>query len=145
MHLDHRIPVHRAHAVEDAVAQNAGVVHDAVDAAEVVDGRLDDALRALRVGNAVAVGNGRAAGLADLVDHLVGDRLVRALALGGAAEIVDHHLAALGGGEHGDLPSDAAPCPGDDDDFAFNALCHEPLLNLFANSPPLDGEGLGGG
>ena len=35
-----------AHAVKDAVAQDAGVVDDAVDAAEVVDRRLDDALGA---------------------------------------------------------------------------------------------------
>jgi hypothetical protein len=66
-----------------------------VDAAEVVDGCLDDALGALRVGDAVAVGHGDAAGLLDLGHHLIGDLDVGALALGRAAEIVDHHLGAL--------------------------------------------------
>ena len=122
VHLDDGVPVDRAHAVEDAVAQDAGVVDHAVDAAEVVDRRLDDALGALRVGDAVAVGHRRAAGLLDLADHLIRDRDVGALALGRAAEIVDHHLGALGGGQHGDLPPDAPPRAGDDDDLTVYAL-----------------------
>ena len=58
------LEVDDAHAMEDAVAQDAGVVDDAVDAAEVVDRRLDDAFGAGRIGDAVAVGDGLAAGLA---------------------------------------------------------------------------------
>ena len=68
--------------------------------------------------------HGNAARLLDLADHLVGDRDVGALALGRAAEIVDHHLGALGGGQHGDLPPDAPPRAGDDDDFTVYALSH---------------------
>src|SRR5262245_625884 len=110
--------------MKDAVAQDAGVVHHAVDATEVVDSGLDDALGALRIGDAVAVGNGDAAGLSDLAHHLIGDLDVRALALGGAAEIVHHHLASLGGGEQSDLTPDTSPGAGDDDDFSINALGH---------------------
>ena len=115
------VPVHHAHAVEDAVAQDAGVVDHAVDAAEVVDRRLDDALGALRIGDAVAVGDRRAAGLADLGDHLVGDLGVGALALGRAAQIVDHDLAAFAGGQQRDLLADAAPRAGHDNDLAREA------------------------
>ena len=122
MHLDDRVPIDRAHAVEDAVAQDAGVVDHAVDAAEVVDRRLDDALGALRVGDAVAVRHGDAAGLVDLGDDLIGDRDVGALALGRAAEIVDHHLGALGGRQQRDLAADAPPRAGDDDHLPINAL-----------------------
>jgi hypothetical protein len=39
-----------AHAVEDAVAQDAGIVDHAVDAAEILHGRLDHALGAGRIG-----------------------------------------------------------------------------------------------
>src|SRR5262245_22768197 len=110
--------------MEDAVAQDAGVVHHAVDATKVVDSGLDDALGAVRIGDAVAVGNGNAAGLPDLAHHLIGDLDVRTLALGGAAEIVHHHLASLGGGEQSDLTPDTPPGAGDDDDFSINALGH---------------------
>ena len=50
MHIDHHLPVHVAHAVEDAVAQDAGVVDHAIDAAEILDRSLDHALGAGGIG-----------------------------------------------------------------------------------------------
>ena len=60
----------------------------------------------------------------DFGDHLIGHLDVGALALGRAAEVVDHHLGALGGGQHGDLLADAPPRARYDDDLTVNALCH---------------------
>src|SRR5262249_488391 len=79
---------------------------------------------ALRIGDAVAVGNSDAANLPDLAHHLIGDLDVRPLALGGAAEIVHHHLASLVGGEQSDLTSATPPGAGADNDFSLTALGH---------------------
>src|SRR5262245_7062766 len=108
--------------MEDTIAKDTGVVDHAIDATKVVDRRLDDAFGALRLGNAVPVRNRHAAGLADLADDLLRHAEVAAVALGGAAEIIDHHLAALRRRQQGDLAADAAAGAGHDDDFTFNAL-----------------------
>src|SRR5229473_2457392 len=123
MDLDHHLPVDMRHAVEDAVAQYAGVVDDAVDAAEGLERGADDALGAGGVGDAVGVGDGRAAGGADLVDDLLrGAGSGIAFAVRAGAEIVDHDAAALASGQERDLAADAASRAGDDDDLALEAL-----------------------
>ena len=61
MHLDDRVPLGLGHVDEHAVAQDAGVVDEHVEAAEGVDGLLHDALGAVAVGDVVAVGDGLAA------------------------------------------------------------------------------------
>ena len=122
MHLDHRVPIDGAHAVEDTVTQDAGVVHHTVDAAEVIDGRLDNALGSLRLGDAVAVGHRHAAGLADLVGDGLCHAEVAAIAVGRAAEVVDNNLASLGSREHGNLAANAATRARNHNDFALNAL-----------------------
>jgi len=58
--------------VERLVPQDAGVVDDDVDRAELVEGRLDDGLAALGGGDAVRVGDGDAAEVVDLLGGLVG-------------------------------------------------------------------------
>jgi hypothetical protein len=83
--------------------------------------RSDDALRPLRVGHAVAVGHRGAASLGDLVDHLLGNASVRTLSVRRATQVVDHNLAALGGGQQCDLPADAAPGAGHHHDLALQA------------------------
>ena len=47
VHVDHRTPFVFVHLVKDAIAQNAGVVDHAIDAAEMADRRLNDGRRAL--------------------------------------------------------------------------------------------------
>ena len=61
-----------AHLVEDHVAQNAGVVDDAVEPAEVVGRGLDDLAGGNRFRHRLEVRNGRAAALLDLLDHFLG-------------------------------------------------------------------------
>jgi len=42
--------------------------------------------------------------------------------IGPAAEIVDHHLGALARRQDRDVAADAAPRPGDDEDFVLEAV-----------------------
>src|SRR5690606_7780386 len=51
--VEHRTPFFEAHIKEEAVACDACVIDDAIDAPEVVQGRADDALRTLPLGHAL--------------------------------------------------------------------------------------------
>ena len=66
----HRVPLLFGGADEHAVAHEAGVVDDHVEAAEGVERRLHERAGAVPVGDVVAVGDRLAAGGADLVDDL---------------------------------------------------------------------------
>ena len=119
MHLHHRLEIIDAHLVEEAVAQDAGIVDDAVDAPEALDGLAHDAFGGGGIGDAGAIGDGLATGGADGIHHLMSGLLILARAIGAAAQIVDHDPGALGGGQQRDLAPDPAARPGDDDDFAL--------------------------
>ena len=67
--LEDEVPVLVLHVLEADVAQDAGVVDEHVDAAEGLDGGLDDLLAVV---DAVVVGDGLAAGGLDLVDDDIG-------------------------------------------------------------------------
>ena len=108
-----------AHAVEDHVAQDAGIVDDAVELAEMIGRGLDDPAGGDRLRDALEIGNRRAAALLDLLDHLFGRRRAGARAVGGNAGIVDHDFGALRRAQQRDLAPDAAACAGDDDDFVL--------------------------
>src|SRR5262249_16448635 len=121
---EHQIPVDHAHAMEDAVAQDAGNIDDAVDAAERVDRGFHDVGGRPRFGDAVEIRNRLPAVALDLVHHLLRRRIRRALAAARAAEIVAHPLGAFARRRERDLAPDAAPGPGDDDDFSLEGLTH---------------------
>ena len=106
-----------AHVVEDHVAQDAGIVDDAVEPAEMIDRRLHDLAGGDRFRDRLEIGDRGAAALLDFLDHFLGGRGAVARAVGGAAGIVDHDLGALGGAQQRDLAADAAARAGDDDDF----------------------------
>ena len=95
MHLDDVGPVRPAHAVEDLVAQDAGVVDQDVDAAEGIERGLDDLVGVLRLGDRERRGDRLAARLLDLVDHLLRRAGVAAGAVERGADVVDHDLGAL--------------------------------------------------
>lgn len=69
MHGVDEVPVFVAHLVKGRVSKDARIVDKHVDAAKGVNCRLD---YLLTVFNRVVVSHGRAARLADLVDHNVG-------------------------------------------------------------------------
>ena len=108
-----------AHLVEDHVAQDAGIVDDAVEPAEMVGRGLDDPAGGDRLRHALEVGDRCAASLLDLLDHFFGGRRAGAGAIGGNAGIVDHDFGALRRAQQRDLAPDAAACAGDDDDFVL--------------------------
>ena len=119
MHLDDGLEGFHAHFVEDHVAQNAGIVDDAVEPAEMIGRGLHDLAGGDRFRHRLEVGDRGAAALLDLLDHFLGGCSARTGAVGGAAGIVDHDLGAFGGAEQRDLAPDAAACAGDDDDLVL--------------------------
>jgi hypothetical protein len=100
---------------------DAGVVDEDVEAAVVLDGRVDDALGFRGgLGDVAAHGDGLAAGRGD-----GGDNGVRAGLAGG---VVDDDGCAFRGERLGDGGSDALGCAGDDCDFACE-LAHVRFLS----------------
>ncbi len=93
MDVEHVLPVRVAHPVEDRVAQDAGIVDQDVDAAEGVERGLDDRLGVLRLGDRERRGDRLAAGLLDLVDHLLRRAGVGAGALQARADVAGDDLA----------------------------------------------------
>ena len=79
---------------EGLVAQDARVVHDDVDLAEVVERGLDDRLATFGRCDRIVVSDRRAAGFGDLLHDLVGHAATGARAVCRTAEIVDDDLAA---------------------------------------------------
>ena len=114
VHLHDRVEVFGRHREHHLVAEDAGVVHEHVEAAERVERGADDVLGAVEVGDAVVVGDGLAAALGDDVDDLVGGPLVGALAGHRPAEIVDDDLGAVVGELHRLAAADTVARSGDD-------------------------------
>ena len=90
-----RVPLGLGHVDDHAVAQDARVVHQHVQIAERVDRLLHEPLRAVPVGDVLAVDDGLAAERLDLLDDLHRRARVAALAVHVAAEVVDDDLRAL--------------------------------------------------
>ena len=101
---------------EHAVAHDAGVVHDHVEPAEGVDGRADEALGALPVGDVVAVDDGLAAGGHDLVDDLPAGAVEPPVPSSSAPMSLTTTLAPCRANSSGVAAADAPPGAGDDDD-----------------------------
>ena len=106
--VDDDVPLLLGHRHEHAVAEDAGVVDEHVEAPEGVDRGADQRLAAVPVGDVVVRRDGLAAGGADLGGRLLGD----------VAEVVDDDLGALGGEQQGVLAPEPAAGAGDDRDPA---------------------------
>ena len=100
-----------------------------------VDGRVDQPLGPLPVGDVVAVDDRLAAQRHDLGDDFAGRAVVRAGTVVGAAEVVDDDLGALGGEQQRVLATDAAPGSGDDRDASLECS-HEPGTVVAMRGPP---------
>ena len=116
VHLDDGIPLRLGHVDHHPVAQDARVVDQHVQVAERFDGLVDHALRALPVGDAVAVGDCLATHGLDLRHNLACGALVGARAVGGAAEVVDHDFRPFRCHQQGMLAADAPAGASDQDD-----------------------------
>src|SRR5262245_57139047 len=91
------IPLVLCEIRERPVAQDSGVVHEDVEAAERRHGRLDECLRLVPVGDVVEARDRPAALLLDLAHDLGRRLLVIALARQAATDVVDDHRRAPGG------------------------------------------------
>ncbi|MGY3080754.1 hypothetical protein ACVWZZ_007162 [Bradyrhizobium sp. LM6.10] len=119
MNLDDGLERLHAHLVEDHVAQDAGIVDDAVEPAEMIGRGLHDLAGGDGFGHRLEIGDRGAAALLDLLDHFLSGGCARTGAVGGATGIVDHDLGAFRRAEQRDLAPDAAPCTGNDDDLVL--------------------------
>ena len=97
VHVDDRVPVLFAQVHEDAVAQDARVVHEHVERAEGIEGTLDETLAPFPLRDVVVVRNGVATHGGDLRDDLFGRRRGVAGTVECSAEVVDDDLGALVG------------------------------------------------
>src|SRR5882757_4819232 len=128
VHRDDRVPLRLGHRGEERVAQDAGVVDHDVQATELGDRVLDQALRAVPGGDVVGVRVRPSAGRDDLLRDLVGRPGIGALAGVAAAQVVDHDGRALAGQQQGVLPADPAAGAGDHRDLAVQES-HGQLTN----------------
>src|SRR6185437_3617755 len=94
---DDVVPLLLGHVHEHAVAEDAGVVDQAVDLAVGVDGGVEQGLGTGHRPDVVRPGHRLPAGRHDLVDDGLGDGRVGPRAVGLAADVVHDHPAALGG------------------------------------------------
>src|SRR4029077_18088848 len=88
---------------------NAGVVHEDVEVAEVLDGCVHEALSLGGLRDIATDGDGFATGGGDGGDHSIRTSL--------AGGVVDDDGGAFGGERFGDGGSDTLGCAGDDCDF----------------------------
>src|SRR5215468_2801808 len=125
MYRQHVRPVRPAHAMEDAVTQDAGVVDQDVDAAEGGERSLHDLVGIFRFGDRQRRGDRLAAAALDLVDHLLRGRGIRAGAFEARADVAYDHGGALARHHQRNAAPDAAAGAGDDCDFAGHHPGHE--------------------
>ena len=118
MNRQHVRPVRPAHAMEDAVAQNAGIVDQDVDPAEGRQRGLDDLVGILGLGDGERRCDRLAAAGLDLLDHVMRRAGIRAGAFQARADVADDDAGAFLREQQRNTAADAAGRTGDDCDFA---------------------------
>ena len=104
--------------MKDNVAQNAGVIHENVDAAESSERGFDNLVSVLRLDDRQGRGDGLSACLLDLVDDLLRRSGVGAGTLQARADVADHDVCALLRQPERNRAPDATRPPSDDGDLA---------------------------
>jgi len=97
VHGDHRVPLALIHPGDERVPQDAGVVHQHVESAELTDRLVDQGCSPVPGGDVVGVGHCLTTGSGDLLDHLLRGTGVGTGAVIGATEVVDDHTGPLAG------------------------------------------------
>ena len=124
--LINQIPVVFGHLVEAFVPQDAGIVDDDVDAAEIVHRGLDDLVA---IGNGIVVGNGFATGSNDFVHHQISGSFAGAFTKSAATQVVDHDLGTAAGEFQCMALAQSVAGAGDDNHAIIKAdVSHEGLL-----------------
>jgi hypothetical protein len=122
VHVQHQPEVRQVHLGEGLVAQDAGVVHQDVDASPAAHRVGHHGLHRGLVGDRGAVGHRGAAGRLDLSHHRFGGG--EGLALGRAAEVVDHDPRSPRGQCQRMLSAQAPARAGDDGHLAVESDAH---------------------
>jgi hypothetical protein len=115
---EHPPPVRGGQLVEARGVEDPRVADDRVETTEPVDRGADDRRSAFRAGHGVVRRHRDAARAVDLLDDLVGDTAVRALAVHRASEVVHHHRCTAPGDLHRVQAAETSTCSGDDRDLA---------------------------
>jgi len=128
---DDGVPVVLGHLVEDDIAQYAGIVDHAIDAAETVERALDDLTGGSEPGYAIVAGNSLTSVFPDFSDHFLCGRLVAALATERGADVVHHDPRPVLRHQLRDRRADPAAGAGHHYGFPFNYATHywAPLLS----------------
>ena len=95
MHVNHGVPFRIGHVFEGSIAQNAGIVDQNVQAAEVVYGALDHGRCGFVVGDRAVGGSSLPTGSFDFVNHGIRHAGAAAGTVPGTAKIVNHHRSAM--------------------------------------------------
>lgn len=120
MGADHRIPFGLAHIGERAVAQNAGVVDQYIEASKAVDGQLHHSAGIIPIADIVSADAGASAHCLDLSNDRLGRSGVRSRTVQCAAIGVHDDGGSLGGEAKGVRPD----CPGDNCDTPCESVGH---------------------
>ncbi|GAA4539006.1 hypothetical protein GCM10023175_09730 [Pseudonocardia xishanensis] len=116
MDVQHEAEVVEGRLGEGPVAEDPGVVDQNVDATPAVECSRDHGVDPGGVGDVGRVGQSVAACCGDLRCDALGRGAIRAEAVHGAADVVDHDACAAGGEGVGVGPAEASARPGDDGD-----------------------------
>ena len=122
--IDDIRPIRPAHAMKNAVAQDAGIVHQNIDAAEGVERRLHDLVAVSRIADRQRRGDRLTAGCLDLVNHRMRRAGVGAGAFQARADVADHDARTFVRHQERNAAPDAASGAGDDRDFAVDDAGH---------------------
>jgi hypothetical protein len=115
MHIDDGIPLVFGHVRQHPVAQNAGIVHQNMQHAKVLDGLVHHVGGTIPTRDIISIGNCLATHRLDLGDNLLCCCQVATLAVSGASHIVDYDLGALASELDRVTTSDPTACAGHDD------------------------------
>ncbi len=121
---NNRSPVILGHFVEDAVAQNPGIVHHRIDPAKMIQRGLDDFPGRAPGSDGFSADFRLAATLLDQRLGLLRRGCRSTLAVQRCTDIRDDDLGAGAGHHDRDLAADAAAGAGYDSDFAFHQSRH---------------------
>jgi hypothetical protein len=128
--VDDRVPLLLGHVEDHAVAEDAGVVHDDVDASERLHSGVDNALAARHRRDGIVVRDGLAPRRADLRHDVVGRRARAATPRLAPAVVVHDHTRPVLREQQRDLPPDPARRAGDHDRLVLQHHRAPPILSV---------------
>ena len=114
VHVDDFLPLGQRHISKSRIDLNAGISHQNVQGAEVLDGLAEHGLHLVFLAHVGLQGEGFAAGGGNVGHHGVGAR--------GIADVVDDHRSAAGGQGFGHGQADARAGSGNQSNLVGEAL-----------------------